>query len=554
MLSLSYLFLTNLYIKGFCSFMCHRHLQQHHSKQSQQRVVREKKQGISLGRTTPIDQTLLGVPKAILPRNGSRDEGLNEGVNPMPLKGWPLTGIDQIPPGLGHQVLNSLLQVPNQQQQLQMSTAQLQQELLAQILSCTPGKPLSSFPGSSTDLNTHNNLMLPRSDLNGKDGQMIDQMKQAVEHQQNHDQQPQQQIQENDRNRKILSYSGTGDSTLDCKDAEEEKHVDENIESFLSHDENADNTSTPSILKQQSTACNENPYEGFTFEEVGCLHSSKSKVLCCHFSSDGKLLASAGHDKKVLIWNTETFDSVNTSEGHSHLISDVRFRPSSNIFATSSFDRTVQIWDAARPNKSLFKLHGHAEQVTSLDFHPRKMDLLCSCDSNDEIRLWNVNQSACVHISKGATRQVRFQPRAGNLLATAAGNCISIIDVETDNLQFYLKGHVKEIHSIVWDTSGKYIASVSEDSARVWSAMSGGKCIHELHSNGNNFQSCTFHPGYSQFLVIGGYQSLELWNPTESSKTMTVPAHNGFIAALADSPQTEIVASASHDQCVKLWK
>lgn len=36
--------------------------------------------------------------------------------------------------------------------------------------------------------------------------------------------------------------------------------------------------------------------------------------------------------------------------------------------------------------------------------------------------------------------------------------------------------------------------------------MSGGKCIHELHSNGNKFQSCTFHPGYSQLLIIGGYQ------------------------------------------------
>lgn len=39
---------------------------------------------------------------------------------------------------------------------------------------------------------------------------------------------------------------------------------------------------------------------GFAFEEIGCLRSSKSKVLSCHFSSDGRLLASAGHDKKVL--------------------------------------------------------------------------------------------------------------------------------------------------------------------------------------------------------------------------------------------------------------
>ncbi|KAB1221957.1 Transcriptional corepressor LEUNIG [Morella rubra] len=266
------------------------------------------------------------------------------------------------------------------------------------------------------------------------------------------------------------------------------------------------------------------------------------------------LLLSETMNIEVLIWNMETFQSINTSEGHSLLITDVRFKPSSNLFATSSFDRTVKIWDAERPNKSLYKLLGHSEQVMSVDFHPSKSELLCSCDRNNEIRLWNVTRFSCTRVSKGATKQVRFQPRCGKLLATAARNSVSLIDVETDSLQFYLKGHTKDVLSICWDASGKYIASVSEDSARIWSAMSGGKCIHELRSDGNKFQSCTFHPGYSQLLIIGGYQSLVLWSPTESDKTWSVPAHNGLVAALADSQRTEMVASASHDQCMKLWK
>lgn len=48
-------------------------------------------------------------------------------------------------------------------------------------------------------------------------------------------------------------------------------------------------------------------------------------------------------------------------------------------------------------------------------------------------------------------------------------------------------------------------------------------------------------------------QSLELWNMTEK-KTMTLSAHDGLIAALAVSPLTGLVASASHDKYVKLWK
>lgn len=71
---------------------------------------------------------------------------------------------------------------------------------------------------------------------------------------------------------------------------------------------------------------------------------------------------------------------------------------------------------------------------------------------------------------------------------------------------FHLQGHTEVVHSVCWDAKGDYLASVSHDSVRVWSLASGGECIHELIFNGNNFQSCVFHPSYSTLLVIGGDQ------------------------------------------------
>jgi len=72
---------------------------------------------------------------------------------------------------------------------------------------------------------------------------------------------------------------------------------------------------------------------GFSFNEVGCLHSRKSKVLSSHFSSDGKVLVSAGHEKKVIRCNK---------------FSNSSFVYPFRIIATSSFDRSVRLWDAAR--------------------------------------------------------------------------------------------------------------------------------------------------------------------------------------------------------------
>ncbi|KAG0474652.1 hypothetical protein HPP92_014338 [Vanilla planifolia] len=120
--------------------------------------------------------------------------------------------------------------------------------------------------------------------------------------------------------------------------------------------------------------------------------------------------------------------------------------------------------------------------------------------------------------------------------------------METVLMVTYLQGHSKEIHGICWDTKGEYLASVSQDCVKVWSLTS-GECVNEHSSNGNKFHSCVFHPSYPNLLIIGGYQSLELWNMVEK-QTVTVQAHEGLIPALAQS-FTGMVASASHDTSVK---
>ncbi|XP_065879505.1 transcriptional corepressor LEUNIG_HOMOLOG-like [Euphorbia lathyris] len=478
--------------------------QQQNCNQSQQLVVRQ---------TTVVNST--SGPNSVGFNHLRVQRGVNEVINPFPPHVW---------------ILNSTMPAPNRPQQFpRLKKEQSQQNLLGGSIRLTYGNRKSTCPSSSGNFHRQK-PMLPKSNLSQKEAQVV-QMKQTEEHHGQNYQNLQQQLTNNSKQGRLV-HSVAGENTLGHENAE--------VESFLSATVNDDKEGNPL---------------GFTFQEIGCLQPSKSKVLCCHFSSDGRLLASAGHEKKVCTWDMNTYDFTYLSEGHSLLITDVRFKPNSTILATSSFDRTLQIWDAAKPNKSLLKLHGHADQVMALDFHPRKVDLLCSCGIDDEIRLWNVNRRACLHVSKGATKQVRFQPQTGNLLAAATGNNINVIDTEIRNrVVFNLKGHVKEVLCLCWHMNGKYIASVSEDSARVWSLESGGSCIHELLSNGNKFQSCTFHPGHSLLLIIGCYQSIELWNPIENSRTWSVAAHNGLIAAVADSVPNQMIASASHDRCVKIWK
>ncbi|KAI3691136.1 hypothetical protein L2E82_49354 [Cichorium intybus] len=244
----------------------------------------------------------------------------------------------------------------------------------------------------------------------------------------------------------------------------------------------------------------------FTFTEVNSVHASARKVVCCHFSSDGKLLASGGQDKRIVLWYTDSLKPKTTLEEHSSVISDVRFSPSIPRLATSSFDKTVRVWDADDPRFSLRTFIGHSTPVISLDFHPNIDDLICSCGMDGKIRYWSINNGSCALIFKGGMTVVRFQPHHGRYLAAAEKNIVSILDVETQACRHSLQGHTKPIKSVCWDPKGEYLAS-----------------------------------------------SLELWNMSQN-KTMTLSAHEGLIAGLAVSNVTGLVASASHDETVKIWK
>lgn len=46
-------------------------------------------------------------------------------------------------------------------------------------------------------------------------------------------------------------------------------------------------------------------------------------------------------------------------------------------------------------NNPFQNLVGHDGHVMSIDFHPTKLSLLSSCDSNGEIRLWDVKSGDC---------------------------------------------------------------------------------------------------------------------------------------------------------------
>ncbi|RHN62405.1 putative transcription factor WD40-like family [Medicago truncatula] len=247
----------------------------------------------------------------------------------------------------------------------------------------------------------------------------------------------------------------------------------------------------------------------------------------------------------------DTGDCVTTSKSHSSTILEVRFQPGSTIFATSSADKTVKLWDAKKPGTLLSGFDEHEAQVRSLDFHPLG-GTLCSSDTSNVIKVWDLNQRVRInHCIAGSL--VRFQPGSGKLLAVANQNVIAILEFPSFDVKNILKGHVKDINSICWDVTGNMIASVSEDDVRVWSD---GQCIFEYQSDGKRFQSIIFHPRYPDVLVVAGFQCLELLTVETREIRTKGDASDVLITGLAaTTARSEFdIASASSNSVVKIWK
>ncbi|KAG0536273.1 hypothetical protein BDA96_03G049800 [Sorghum bicolor] len=340
----------------------------------------------------------------------------------------------------------------------------------------------------------------------------------------------------------VLPIGSPANQLVDMDRYVEDGSMEDNLEPFLSH-----NGTNPRAAGSHCISSG----KGYILREVSSAQASTSSVLCCHFSSDGKLIATGGHDKKVFLWNADNLKQKSMLEEHSLLITDVRFSPSTPHLATSSFDKTVRVWDAANHDYSIRTFTGHSASVMSLDFHPNKDDLICSCDGDNEIRFWSIKHGNVVRIFKGGSTQLRFQPRYGGYLATVSDNVVSILDVETQTCVRRFESHTKGVDSVCWDPTGEYVVSASEDTVKVWS-LNDESFVNELSCGGRKFTSCTFHPTYPSLLIIGCYQSLELWDMSEN-RSMTIAAHDSLVSALASS-SSGLVASTSHDKYVKLWR
>ncbi|MBP2326774.1 WD40 repeat protein/energy-coupling factor transporter ATP-binding protein EcfA2 [Kibdelosporangium banguiense] len=108
------------------------------------------------------------------------------------------------------------------------------------------------------------------------------------------------------------------------------------------------------------------------------------------FSSDGRMLASAGADQTVILWDVATGRQIVRLAGHKDsYYHGIAFSPDGKILAFSSADNTVLLWDVERHTLSA-RLTGHRAAVRAVAFSPDSASL-ATAGADGTVILWEMD-------------------------------------------------------------------------------------------------------------------------------------------------------------------
>lgn len=242
--------------------------------------------------------------------------------------------------------------------------------------------------------------------------------------------------------------------------------------------------------------------------------------------------------------------------GHHEDVNDVAYSPDGVLIATAGGDKKIKLWNATS-RKLLNDLEGHSGGVSAIDFSPDSK-LLASCGDNNEVFIWEVQSGRLIRRLPGhqsGVNSVAFSPD-GKTLATAGGlyqevsdNTIRIWDVETGTQLHTLKGHSSAVSDAKFALRGRALISIGNDKTiRIWSLPT-GNLINSINT-----------PDYvdAMFIVSGGTSFATLsnkvvtvWNMQgHAIRTISLPGPANVLAFSRDS--NSFAFNCASTRCVEI--
>jgi WD40 repeat protein len=211
---------------------------------------------------------------------------------------------------------------------------------------------------------------------------------------------------------------------------------------------------------------------------IDILHKHRGDVRCVAFTPDGKMLATGGHDRKILFWNLRDRQVENTlylddTAAHSMVLSQ-----DGRILITGSY-RKIKVWETSsaqnqknsQDTQPIYTLMGHSHIVSSLAISA-DAKFLVSGSQDQTIRVWNLATGELVHTLKGhrdTVNTVALSPDEQIIASGSADKTIKLWHLQSGELLGTFTGHTHTVTALSFTDSGEMLVSGSLDKTiKIW--------------------------------------------------------------------------------------
>ncbi|NNE90412.1 MAG: hypothetical protein HKN23_02090 [Verrucomicrobiales bacterium] len=207
------------------------------------------------------------------------------------------------------------------------------------------------------------------------------------------------------------------------------------------------------------------------------------KVNAVHFSPDGATLVTAsgitGLKGIATIWEISSGKKLaEIGEGvHRDILFDAEFSPDGKLLATAGYDRVIRIWNAA-DGKFVREIAGHNGAVFDLAFSPDGT-LLASASADETGKIWRVEDGErldTLNQPQGEQFRIAFTPNGRFVVGAGADNRIRLWRLLSKtkpriNPVIHARfAHEDAINDFAMSRDGKWLVTASsDDSVKLWS-------------------------------------------------------------------------------------
>eukprot|EP01107_Rhizomastix_libera_P006896 TRINITY_DN2111_c0_g1_i2.p1 TRINITY_DN2111_c0_g1~~TRINITY_DN2111_c0_g1_i2.p1 ORF type:complete len:337 (-),score=67.36 TRINITY_DN2111_c0_g1_i2:93-1103(-) len=259
------------------------------------------------------------------------------------------------------------------------------------------------------------------------------------------------------------------------------------------------------------------------------LTGHQGEIYSVKFNPQGTILASSSADKTIQLWSVFAPDCSNFLQikGHKGQILEIQWTKDGSNIVSCSVDKTLHMYDC-NGGERVKQMKGHSSYVNSCDTSRKNINLIVSGSDDCTTKIWDTRV-------RGAVSTFRHQYSITSTAFSDDGNCVFTGGIENvismwdlrrcggdGEVVMRLAGHQDTITGLALSKDGSFLLSNAMDSTlRIWDVRPyapANRCVKLFQGHQHNFEKhllrCAWSPDGQRVTCGSSDRLVNVWDTT----------------------------------------